>query len=126
MKGARVLVPLALALLCSFALAADKEGKGDAKSKPLYGVLSEPAAGGDAKVIAVLKTKIKDEDKSLNVIAGKDELTAQIKELAKKGAKVRVQGEVNADKTSITVSKIAESEGKDAKGGKKGKDAGGQ
>ncbi|MGD0089501.1 MAG: hypothetical protein ABSE73_06230 [Planctomycetota bacterium] len=114
MKGVKFLLPLSLALLCSFALAADADSpkKGDST----FGTLSEAPAGGDAKVIAVLKVKGHDQNKSLNVIATGDELIAQIKDLAKKGAKVKAKGDVSADGASITVTKIDEAKGHDKKG----------
>ncbi|MCY3018747.1 MAG: hypothetical protein NTW87_06930 [Planctomycetota bacterium] len=128
MRSVKVWLPLLVALLCGVGLAAEKEGKegkGDAKGKPMFGVLSEAPAGGDAKVLGVFKTKVKGgEEKSLNVIAANDEISAQIKELVKKGAKVKLAGELSADGASITVSKIAEpTEGKAGKGKGKEKDA---
>ena len=116
MKSVTLLVPLTVALLCSLSLAAEKEGKGDGK-RPLMGTLSAAPAGGDAKVLGVLKTSIKHEDKSINLIAAGDDVAAQIKDLVAKGAKVKVMGDLSADSTSITVSKISEAtEGKAGKG----------
>jgi len=119
MRSATIWLPLTLALMCAFVFGADKEGK--TKDKPLFGTLSEAPAGGDAKVLGVLKTTIKHEERSVNVIAASDDVAAQIKELVKKAAKVKVAGELSADNTSITVSKIEEAkEGKAGHGKDKG------
>jgi hypothetical protein len=108
MSGVKFLLPLGLALLCSFALAADKE----AHAKPTMGVLAAAPAGGDAKVLGTLKVK----DVVLNVIAANDEVAAKIKELVTKSARVAVVGEKSADGKSITVSKIEEAAKKPKEG----------
>jgi len=109
MRCVKYLVPLTVALLCAFAFAADdhkdSHGKGDGS---VFGVLSAAPAGGDAKLLGVLKTKEKHEDKSLNVMAANDEVAAKIKELVAKGAKVKAKGEKSADGNSITISEIKE------------------
>jgi hypothetical protein len=107
MRVARICATVALALLCASALAADA-GKGKAKSKAesTSGTLAEAPAGGDAKVLGVLKAV--DGDKTTNVIAGSDDIATQIKDLVKKGAMVNITGQFNTDRTSITVSAISE------------------
>ena len=126
MKAVSLLVPLTVALLCSLTLAADKEAKtADAgKSKPLFGTLAEAPAGGDAKILGVFKTSIKHEDKTINVIAASDDVAAQIKDLVKKAAKVKIMGDLAADNSSITVSKIAEATADSKTGHGHGKDKG--
>jgi len=112
MRCAKYLVPLAVALLFSYALAAE-EGEKRAKGEGgVYGVLSAAPAGGDAKVLGVIKMKSKDGEKSVNVLAANDEVGAKIKELVAKGARVAIRGEKSADGSSITVSKIEEAGGK--------------
>jgi hypothetical protein len=109
-----------VAVLCAFALAGDKaKGKGAA----VHGALSEAPAGGDAKVVAVLTTKDKEtkQAKTINVIAANDALATQLKDLAKKGAKVKIKGEVSADGASITASEVDEAPAKGADGGDKPK-----
>ena len=109
MRVARVCLTVALALLCTVALAG-QAGKGrdrdKAKSESTSGTLSEAPAGGNAKILAVLKGV--DSDKTLNVMAANDEVAKQIKELAKKGATVNMSGQYDANRTAMTVSAISE------------------
>ena len=116
MKYVRYVVPLAVALLFSFALAA-AEGGGETAPKGTGGTmcsgkLSAAPAGGDVKVLGVLKTSIDNQDKSLNVLAANDTISSTIKDLVKKSATVNVKGELSADKSSIMVTEITESGGK--------------
>ena len=107
MRCVKYLVPVMLALVCSYALTAEdteKHGKGG-----IHGALSAAPAGSDAKVLGVLTTKSKDAgEQTLNVIAANDEVAATIKGLVAKSAKVSVKGEKSADGKSITVSEIKE------------------
>jgi hypothetical protein len=110
MKAVKYLVPLAVALLWSFSLAAEEgHSKGEGMTR---GTLSAAPAGADAKVLGVLKVKVEGVEKSLNVLPANDTVAATIKDLVAKGAKVTVKGEKSADGNSITVSEIKESKGR--------------
>jgi hypothetical protein len=104
MKSYKIALPLMLALVLSAAsYAADKA---DGKKGGTVGIVSEAPAGGDAKVVAVLKVK-RPEEKSIDLMA-EGEVATQLKDFAKKGARVKVMGEASADGKSMTVTKVEE------------------
>ena len=71
------------------------------------GALSAPAAGADASVVAVLMVK-KPAEKYYNLTSTDAAVTTTLKDLAAKGAKVDVKGELSKDEASIAVSKCVE------------------
>jgi hypothetical protein len=88
------------------------------KAPTFKGVVSEKGADAAADVIAVLATKVEGADKTLNLLAKDDAVTAKIKDLAAKKANVTVKGSLTADGTGIDVTDIAEVAAK--AGGKEG------
>ena len=85
------------------------------------GVLSEKPAGSKIEhLVAVLK--MQGRDRTLNLIATGD-VAEKLSNLAKEGAKVRVNGEATEDGTGIKVKRVTEADGGDKadKGEKKKK-----
>lgn len=86
----------------------------NAKRPEWHGVLAAPAAGAATNVVAVLTVK-HPEAKSFQLTVADATLAGQVKELAAKGALVMIKGELNADGTTIAVTKAEAAKEKKAK-----------
>ncbi len=76
--------------------------------KVLKGVLSAPAAGAAADVVAVLTVTVKDATKTYNLTCADAEVAAKIKAGVTKGAIVKVHGELGKGSTSFAVTTCEE------------------